>query len=116
VADPEMQRLLRDMEDVLDRIRSLESLSTPGQAQMRVDLREVKKKIDEMDVHGTAVTQVRLKNIEDDVIDLKNMLSRQEEAKGADRRVMLGALLAAGSAIGMAIIGVVIQIITKGTP
>lgn len=78
------------------------------------DLRSLRAKIQDMDVHGTAVTQVQLSNLADDVRELKVALLRMEDTKSGDRRVVLGALLAGGTALIMTIIGVIIQILTRG--
>lgn len=86
--------------------RELESLAQ--------DFRALRQKVQDMDVKGTAVTQVQLSDIKDDVRDLKAAFLRMEDSKAGDRRVVLGALLAGGTALIMTIIGVLIQILTRG--
>jgi hypothetical protein len=103
----ERQRLQRDLEDLTLRVRTLENVDTPIQRQLVADLRATQAKITEMDVQGTRVTQVRLSNIEEDMRDIKATLQRQEDNKLADRRVVLGALMAAAVAIALAIVQLV---------
>ncbi len=76
-------------------------------------MRGIRDKLSDLDAHGTAVANVRFANLEGDLRELKDSYRRQEESKGADRRVMLGALLAAATALVMAVIGVLIQIVTR---
>lgn len=130
MADPTFQRLQRDLEDLLLRVRSLESLQTPGQAQAIADLREVRQKVVDMDVHGTAVTQERFRGIEntisdirEDLADLKGLVRTKAEAAAvqeikedqkASRRIVQSALITAALAIGVNIIvGVLLYVVLK---
>ena len=77
------------------------------------DMRVIQAKLYAMDSTGTSAANFQFLSIQKDVQALEEALRRQEESKGADRRVMLGALLAAGTALAMAVIGVLIQIVTR---
>jgi len=67
--------------------------------------------VQELDTKGTAVANVRLEQVETDIERLEARMNNAETEKTADRRVVLGALLAAATAIGMAILGVIIQLV-----
>jgi hypothetical protein len=104
VSDAAFDRLERQVENLQLRLREVENVDTPRQRELVSELRTLRDKIERMDVQGTEVTRVRLKNIEDDIHEIKDALLRQDAEKRADRRVMLGALLAAVTAVGLVIV------------
>jgi hypothetical protein len=111
VSDAAFSRMEKDLEDLQLRMRAVESVETPRQKELVGELRNLRDKVSNMDVKGTEVTQVRLKNIEDDIHDIREALLRQDAEKRADRRVVLGALLAAATAIGLVVVQLAIQVV-----
>jgi hypothetical protein len=104
VSDAAFARLEREVENLQLRLREVENVDTPRQRELVGELRSLREKIERMDIQGTEVTRERITNIKDDVSEIKEALLRQDAEKRADRRVMLGALLAAVTAVGLVIV------------
>jgi ABC-type uncharacterized transport system auxiliary subunit len=98
-------RLEREVEDLQTRVRSLEQVNTPRQRELVEDLRKVREKVAELDTHGTAVTQVRLANIEEDLRAITKLFESEAKDKRNDRRAIAAALIAAAGAVAVAVIG-----------
>jgi hypothetical protein len=109
VSEPR-SRLERDVEDLLIRIRILENIAPQRLVE---ELRALDRRVQQMDTEGTRVTQIQLQDVKEDIVDMKAALLRQETEKRADRRVVLGALLAAATAIGLVIVQLVIQVFRR---
>lgn len=101
MSDGEHDRLWMRLNDHETRIRVIEQGETPAGR----DLREVQRRVSDMDIHGTTVTQVRLKNIEDDVKEIR------EDAK-ALRITIRSALITAAASI---LVQVVLFLILRST-
>jgi cell fate (sporulation/competence/biofilm development) regulator YlbF (YheA/YmcA/DUF963 family) len=97
VEDGDLRRLVRDMEDLAVRVREIENVQNPIAKQLVVEFREVQKRVHDMDLHGTTITQVRLKGMEDTIEDLV------EDAKSS-RTFLKSALVTAALSIGVQII------------
>ena len=95
--DVDLQRLIRDVEELAIRVREIENVQNPIAKQLVVEFRELQKRVNDMDLHGTTVTQVRLKTIEGAVEDL------QDDAKSS-RTFLKSALVTAALSIGVQII------------
>ena len=113
MSDQRRDRLERDVEDLLLRVRMLENLGSPAQVQGVSDFRETQRQVQRMDARGTSYGLQRFKEIDDDIRDLKEAQKDAQTQKAADRRVVLGSLLAAATALIMAGVGVLIQIVTR---
>lgn len=111
MSDP---RLERDLEDIFQRLRSLESLSAPGIAQLMSDFRELRAKVEEMDVSGTHVTQERFKRLEDRETDIRQDISEMKEDQRATRNIVKSALITAALAIGVNIVvGMILFVVLR---
>lgn len=102
------------LSDHENRIRDLEALQSPAQKQIAQEFRDMQRKVAEMDTHGTTVTQVRLKNIEDDIHDIKKAIAddrqeRKDEVR-AVRQLWRSGMIAVGSGV---IINLVVILITR---
>lgn len=112
----DIARIWNRFSDHENRIRNLESLQAPAQKEAFSRLQDLQRKVNEMDIHGTTVTQVRLKNIEEDIHEIKRVIDedrkeRKEEVR-AVRQLWRSGLIAVGSGI---IINLVIIFVTQAT-
>jgi hypothetical protein len=118
---------MRDVEDLQLRMRMAENLDTPMSRALAQQAQKLQEQVSQMDVHGTQITQVRLKNIEDDiqevkadvktlvaskanVADFENMRKAQAQARAAVRAALIAAAL---SLCGSLILFAVTQAATK---
>lgn len=109
-----LARLERDVENVVQRLRMVEDLSTPGIAQHLADYRQLRDKVIDMDVRGTAVTQERLKRVEDRIDDLRSDIQEIRDDQKATRNIVRSALITAALSIGVNIIvGVILFVVVK---
>jgi len=66
------EQLKVDVERLANKLRLVEAAENPVAKQLVGELKEVKRKVDVMDIEGTHVTQVRLQHIEDDIREMKD--------------------------------------------
>ena len=97
MADTPFFRVERDLEDVIRRLRVIENMDTPPLRTLGSDLDKLEDRVQRMDTEGTHVTQVRLKNIEEDIREIK------EDTK-AVRTTVRSALITAALSIASSII------------
>jgi len=109
-----MARLERDLEDVIQRIRSLESLQTPGQAQAVSDLRNLQKRVDIIDREGSALVKERFIRIDERIEDIREDVRDIKDDQKASRRMMQSALVTASLAIGVNIVvGIILFVVLR---
>jgi hypothetical protein len=109
VSESDIGRLMRDVEDLQLRMRQTENLDTPMSRALVAQAQKLQEQVSQMDLHGTQVTQVRLKNIDDDIAEIKGgfreMRSTQESSRRAVNLALLAAVLSlAGSLILFAVV------------
>lgn len=133
--DADLARLQRDLEGAIVTIRQIEGLQSPALAGHVAEFRDLRTKVTDMDVHGTAVTRERFRGIEremagiaEDVHEVKEILREKASTKDvtvvkeevayirdeqrATRATVRSALITAGLSIGVQlIVGVVLWVV-----
>jgi MFS superfamily sulfate permease-like transporter len=109
VGETAIGRLEREVETLTIRVRNVENLDTPMARQLTTTAQKLQDQVASMDVHGTQVTQVRLRNIEDDIGEIKDGIREMRSTQESSRRAVNLALLAgtlslAGSLILFAVV------------
>lgn len=124
--ESEVARLARAVESIYARLRTVENVDTPRQRELVNELHELRNKIGEMDVRGTAVTQERIGRIQDAirVVDEKldefkeevnDRFDRLEEYQASVRTTIRGALITAAFSIAVTIItGTILWVLFQG--
>lgn len=90
-------RLQSDVAQLAEKVRLIAELQDPPTKAVIDDFHALQRKVQEMDIEGTHITQVRLQHIEDDIRDIK------ENAKAA-RNMVRSALITAALSIGVQLI------------
>lgn len=114
-----VQRLERDVESIYARLRTVENVDTPRQRELVGELRELRTKLIDMDVRGTAVTQERIGRIQDaiQVVDRKldeykkdvdDRFDKIEEYQASIRTTIRSALITAAISILTTVVGGII--------
>ena len=124
-AEAELQRLQRDVEDLAVRLRTVENIDTPRQKELVGELHELRTRVIEMDVKGTAVTQERIGRIQDAIKHVSEQLDefkdevekrfdKIDEYQSAVRTTIRGALITASFSIVVSIItGTILWVLTQ---
>ena len=124
-AEAELQRLQRDVEDLAVRLRTVENIDTPRQKELVGELHELRTRVIEMDVKGTAVTQERIGRIQDAIKHVSEQLGefkdevekrfdKIDEYQSAVRTTIRGALITASFSIVVSIItGTILWVLTQ---
>lgn len=93
------------MEDIERRLRDVETLEAPSLRRLRDELQMMQTKIVDMDIHGTAVTQVRFENLAQDVADIKAVVAamqqQQEDNSRWARRMVASAMVSGITALAL---------------
>lgn len=104
----DFRRVWNRFSDHENRIRSLEALQAPAQKEAFGRFHEIERKVAEMDIHGTTVMQVRLKNIEDDIHEIKTAITKDREDRAdevrAVRQLWRSGLIAVGSGVAINVV------------
>lgn len=98
------QRLERMLEDLSLRLRTVENVESPVQRDLKQKLGRMENRVQRMDIEGTHVTQVRLKNIEDDLAEIRDIIKEDRKEKTADRRATLASIISALVALAVAVL------------
>jgi hypothetical protein len=105
----EHSRIWKRFSESNDRLRASEEMRAPRQQEFILDFRNLEKRVEYMDVHGTAISSLKLKNIEDDVREIK-------EDQKATRNFVKSALITATLSIAVQlIVGIVLFVVLRGT-
>lgn len=119
MAEPELIRLAREIESIYSRLRVVENAGTPRQQELVAELHEIRTKVSEMDVRGTAVTQERIGRIQDAVQvvskkldeykeDVDDRFDKIDEWQTSIRTTMRSALITAALSIMTTLVGGII--------
>lgn len=121
-----LQRLVKDVEDLVLRVRTVENVDTPRQRELVGELRELRRKVSDMDVRGTAVTQERIgriqdaiKNVSDKLDEFKEEVDERfdkiDEYQASIRTTIRSALITAAFSIAVSLItGTILWVLTQG--
>lgn len=111
----DLARLERDIDAIAQRIRMVEDLTTPGLAQQVADHRQLREKVTDMDIHGTAVTRERFLRVEQRIDSLRDDILEMKNDQKATRNIVKSALITAALSIGVnVIVGVILFVVVSG--
>lgn len=120
-----LQRLQRDVEELAIRLRTVESVDTPRQREFLQEIRELRSKVGDMDVRGTAVTQERIGRIQDAIRaldekfdefkgEVEKRFDKIDEYQASVRTTIRSALITAALSITTTIVGgIILWVLTR---
>lgn len=116
MSDAELQRLQRDIEDLVIRVRAVENVDSPLQRRIVGEFVELQRRVDRLDREGTASLQAELRDLHRTVERLERDMSEKasrealefelqrisdlEEEQKVSRRGVRAAILAGLIALG----------------
>lgn len=95
---------LRSLEE---RVRQLELVDTPRQRELVQELHDIRRRMQDLETHGTTMSAHRLTDLEADVNKLAQLVDDDKKDRRRDRQAILVALIAAAAAVAAAVIGAV---------